>query len=166
MITIKDKITEIIKKLGIDDPSLLLLIETKLGPKKDEPIDEQSDLFIKINKLLEGDNMINNFGSRLGDYSTRTKDNFNKLKQNLGKLQVLVLMKKIEKTSENEEILNLLFEALNNKLGTVNNMLASNYNMLGGGINNEANDFYKKYHKYKIKYMELYYKNIINSKYT
>jgi hypothetical protein len=75
------------------------------------------------------------------------------LKNNLAKLQILILIKKIEKSTNMEELLNTIFNALNSKIVSINNILE-----LKGGADIEKDIFYDKYIKYKIKYLNLLYK--------
>jgi hypothetical protein len=101
------------------------------------------DQIEKIQELLNSDNEINNFGldNQLGD-------NFDELKSNLGKLQMFALIKSLKKAEKCEEVLNTFIDLMNNKIGQVNNVLKSNL-QFGGGQKN----YYKKYKKYKIKYL-------------
>ena len=128
----------IAENLDIDPNTIVQSIPENL-------IDEiiSDDQIEKILELLNSDNEINNFGleNQLGD-------NFNDLKSNLGKLQILVLIKSLKKAKKCEEILNTFIYLMNNKIGQVNNVLKSNL-QFGGGQKN----YYKKYKKYKIKYL-------------
>ena len=142
---------QIAKLLKIDNTELLKIIRDRLPP-------EQLELKIQnnnINELFKNDDSINNFEDKI--LNNKTKNNFNNLKQNIGKLQVLVLIKKLEKANDCNDVINSLLEIFNNKINTVNEILVDNTINQTGGSNI---DFYKKYLKYKIKYYILnkYYK--------
>ena len=136
--TIRNFANLIADNLGIDR---IIIVQSIPENLIDEIISD--DQIEKILELLNSDNEINNFGleNQLGD-------NFNDLKSNLGKLQILVLSKSLKKAKKCEEILNTFIDLMNNKIGQVNNVLKSNL-QFGGGQKN----YYKKYKKYKIKYL-------------
>ena len=136
--TIRNFANLIADNLGIDR---IIIVESIPEHLIDEIISD--DQIEKILELLNSDNEINNFGleNQLGD-------NFNDLKSNLGKLQILVLIKSLKKAKKCEEILNTFIDLMNNKIGQVNNVLKYNL-QFGGGQKN----YYKKYKKYKIKYL-------------
>ena len=138
--TIRNFANLIADNLGIDR---IIIVQSIPENLIDEIISD--DQIEKILELLNSDNEINNFGleNQLGD-----SDNFNDLKSNLGKLQILVLIKSLKKAKKCEEILNTFIDLMNNKIGQVNNVLKSNL-QFGGGQKN----YYKKYKKYKIKYL-------------
>jgi hypothetical protein len=108
--------------------------------------DDQNE---KIVELLGSDNQIDAFGknNNLGD------NNFIELKSSLGKLQMLALIKNLKKAEKCEDVLNTFIKLMNNKIGQVNDVLKTNL-QFGG----EQKNYYKKYKKYKIKY--LFIKNI------
>lgn len=128
----------IAENLGIDP---IIIIDSIPENLIDEIIND--DQIEKIQELLNSDNEIKNFGldNQLGD-------NFDELKSNLGKLQMLALIKSLKKAEKCEEILNTFINLMNNKIGQVNNILKTNL-QFGGGQKN----YYKKYKKYKIKYL-------------
>jgi len=102
----------------------------------------------KIVELLGSDNQIDAFGK-----NNNLGDNFNELKSSLGKLQMLALIKNLKKAEKCEDVLNTFINLMNNKIGQVNDVLKTNL-QFGG----EQKNYYKKYKKYKIKY--LFIKNI------
>ena len=104
----------------------------------------------KINELIEQDEEINQFGK---DH-TITSANFTELKISLGKLQLLAILKKANNC---EDVLNSFIGLLNNKIGAVNNILKDKLQAGGSDINYE---YYRKYNKYKNKY--LLFKNSIH----
>ena len=123
----------------------------------DETILSQLDTFIvpeelreKITALIEQDNAINEFGTKHKINSQK----FDELKINLGKLQLLSILKKANNC---EDVLNSFIGLLNNKIGAVNNILKDKLQAGGSNINYE---YYRKYNKYKNKY--LLFKNSIH----
>jgi len=151
MPTILDVAQNIINKLGISSEygdKLLDLIKSKADMSEIDTVSYE-----KIQQLLEGDDKILDFErNQLGNYSKRTNQSFNNMKQNLGKLQILLLIKRIEKTKDNDEILRAFIDTLNNKLITINDMMLSTFELKGGGTND---NFYVKYLYYKKKYLKL-----------
>ena len=134
-------------KLEIDPSNLIKIID-----QKKININETIDESIKgeIIKLLQADDNINNFEQYIKTESVKEK--FNLLKKNLAELQVRVMLKKLEKVENCDEVINILLSALNNKLELTNNIL--DLNLQKGGGNSEIN-YYNKYLKYKIKYLLL-----------
>jgi hypothetical protein len=133
-------------KLEIDPTNLITIIEQKkinINEKIDESIKSE------IIKLLNADDDINNFNKYIK--TEKVKNNFILLKKNLAELQVRVMLKKLEKVENCDEVINVLLSALNNKLEITNNILESNLQK-GGSINI---NYYNKYLKYKIKYNKL-----------
>ena len=134
-------------KLQIDLSNLITIIDQKkinINETIDESIND------KIRGLLKADDDINNFDKYIK--TEKVKENFNLLKKNLAELQVRVILKKLEKVENCDEVINVLLDALNNKLTITNNVLESN--LQKGGANNEIN-YYNKYLKYKNKYNNL-----------
>ena len=136
-------------KLGIKPSILEDIIKSRLSQEQlNEEITDPSKLE-KINELFAADSNFLNF-EKENIKEGKTKENFDKLKENLGKLQILVLIKNLEKTKDCDSVLNALLGVLNNKFDTVNNMLSSNLQQNGGGVN-----YYDKYIKYKVKFLNL-----------
>jgi hypothetical protein len=131
----KEPLLEIIKKKNLDINLTNNLIKEKI------------DI---IKKLLVEDENINNFENKIE--TEDVKNNFRNLKESLGKLQILALIKKIEKSNNCDDVLNILIETLNQKISSVNNILLSN--LKGGNITPKI-DYYYKYLKYKKKYYNL-----------
>jgi len=134
-------------KLQIDPTNLITIIDQKkinINEAIDESIND------KIIGLLKADDDINNFDKYIK--TEKVKENFNLLKKNLAELQVRVILKKLEKVENCDEVINVLLSALNNKLTITNNILESN--LQKGGSNSEIN-YYNKYLKYKNKYNNL-----------
>ena len=134
-------------KLQIDLSNLITIIDQKkinINETIDESIND------KIIELLKADDDINNFDKYIK--TEKVKENFNLLKKNLAELQLRVILKKLEKVENCDEVINVLLSALNNKLTITNNILESN--LQKGGSNNEKN-YYNKYLKYKNKYNNL-----------
>jgi hypothetical protein len=145
---IANKVADLLK---IDNKKLIVLIEEKEKTNKFIDIDEKDELLIKkIEDLLSNDDEIDKFGNLLTDPDIIS--NFNLLKENLGKLQILVLLKNLEKSNNYSEMLNSFITILNSKFENVNEILGTQE---GGGTNIN----YLKYIKYKYKYYIL--KNII-----
>ena len=123
------------------DETILSQIETFIVPE---------ELREKIIALIEQDKAINDFGT---EHEINSKK-FAELKINLGKLQLLAILKKANNC---EDVLNSFIGLLNNKIGAVNNILKKNLQAGGSNINYE---YYRKYNKYKNKY--LLFKNSIH----
>jgi len=136
MLTIRKFIEEINKNLQI---SIIDEIKPKLLD-----INIDSELEKKFQELLETDLIINKFGN---EQNLNTNDNFKELKTNLGKLQLLVLIKNLNKAENCEDVLNAFINVMNTKIKTVNEVLKSNIQSGGNRI-----DYYQKYKKYKKKY--------------
>ena len=118
MSTIYDIAHQVATKLNIDVTQLIDIIK-----EKEKIIDLNiinDNLLKKIQKLIKTDEDINNFGKTIDD---DVKQNFNMLKQNLGKLQLLVLLKNLEKSKNSSDILNSFIKIFNNKINVVNNIL-------------------------------------------
>jgi len=147
--SIKDIANKIAEKLNIDSQILFEILQTKLSQEElNKPIDDPHKIE-HIAKLLNADNELENF-QRENIKEESTNLNFNKLKENIGKLQVLVLIRGLQKTKDCDSVINVLLSALNNKFDSVNNILATDLKQTGGGV-----DYYNKYIKYKIKYLKL-----------
>lgn len=147
---------EVAKILEIDASYLENIIRTKLQDDQNQlnkPIDNEK--LKQFDKLLFTDKKIKNFeNTYINNTQENTKISFNLLKQNLGKLQVLVLLKELEKSKNCDDVLNGLFTILNNKITSVNDILSNNIIQTGG-----QNNYLKKYLKYKIKYFIIKKKN-------
>jgi hypothetical protein len=140
----------IASKLNINENTLLDVIKGKINDNELNIEITDPDKLIRINELLDVDSKLVEF-EKNNILQEHTKQNFNKLKQNLGKLQILVLIKKLSESKGCDDILNALLSVLNTKFESVNNILTSNLIQIGG-----TNDkFYKKYIKYKTKYLQL-----------
>lgn len=147
--SIKDIAIKIAEKLNINSQILFKILETKLSQEElNKPIDDPQKIE-HITRLLNADNDLENF-QKENIKEELTNINFNKLKENIGKLQVLVLIKGLQKTKDCDSVINVLLSALNNKFDSVNNILATDLKQTGGGTN-----YYNKYIKYKLKYLEL-----------
>lgn len=139
-----NKILDLVaNNLNINKSILLDVIKDKIDLNKEiHDVDT-------INKLIEVDNKINNFEKNI--LYDNTKQNFQKLKNNLGKMQILVLISKLKKTTNCDDIINTLLNVLNNKFENINNILKSDFSQNGGS----NNKYYEKYLKYKIKYLKI-----------
>jgi hypothetical protein len=130
--------------LNIDKSILLNVIKDKIDLNKEiHDVDT-------INKLIDVDSKINNF-EKNNIVHDHTKHNFTKLKNNLGKMQILVLISKLKKSTNCDDIINTLLNVLNNKFENINNILKSDFSQNGGS----NNKYYNKYLKYKIKYLKI-----------
>jgi hypothetical protein len=139
----------IANKLNIDSNILLNVIKSNLNETQlNSPITDP-ELLKNINNLINIDGEINDIEQNLKE--NETKNNFNKLKENLGKLQILVLIKNLEKSKSCDSVVKSLLNVLNNKFESVNNILESDLKQHGGTNEN----YYNKYLKYKIKYLKL-----------
>lgn len=98
----------------------------------------------KFTELLQTDQNIQTFGSQ---QELNDNDNFIELKNNLGRLQLLVLIKNLNKAENCADVLNAFINVMNTKIETVNEVLRSNIQSGGNQI-----DYYQKYKKYKKKY--------------
>jgi hypothetical protein len=136
--TIRNIANDIADNLGIEVEIILESIPETLV---DQIISDDQN--VKIAELLGSDNQIYAFGieNNLGV-------NFDELKSNLGKLQMLALIKSLKKAEKCEDVINTFINLMNNKIGQVNNVLKNNL-QIGGAQKN----YYKKYKKYKIKYL-------------
>jgi hypothetical protein len=145
-------------ELDIPAEQLTQLINKILTPEEIAKSGENHrDKIDTIIKLLGSDKDINNFGNSLKNQ--QVKDNFNQLKNNLGKLQVLVLLKKIDKSKNCDDVLNTFIGIINNKVSIVNDIMEKKLdnNLIGGQIGGSTNDkeYIGKYIKYKLKYLKL-----------
>jgi hypothetical protein len=98
----------------------------------------------KFTELLQTDINIQIFGSQ---QELNDNDNFIELKNNLGRLQLLVLIKNLNKAENCADVLNAFMNVMNTKIETINEVLRSNIQSGGNQI-----DYYQKYKKYKKKY--------------
>ena len=130
--------------LGIEPEQkdeLIKLVQEKIKNKEIQDVREFSpEINEKIRDLMKSQGNVKEFENNVlkKKYTRTTLNNFNTLKYNLGKLQILVLLKKIEKATNNEDILNMLFTALSNQLKNVNDIMT--INLKGGGINMKESD--------------------------
>jgi hypothetical protein len=147
MVKITDIARNVAIKLGINENILFDAIQ------KNNNIDleiQNAELIEKINELLNFDEDINKFDNEYIK-NENTKKNFNNFKQNIGKLQILILLKNIEKSQNCDDILNSFIGILNNKLSTVNDILfdnISNTQSGGGNIKSKKYNFFIKFMKY------------------
>lgn len=152
---ILDIVDDICTKLNIDPNKFRSIIEQKI-PEKNRIITDNS-LLEKITALLNSDEEINAFETKLK--SETILNNFRIMKERLAELQVLALIKKLEKSDTCEDVLNSFLVVLNNKFEGVNNVLADSLNQSGGGSKNNQVDenieYYIKYLKYKLKSAKL-----------
>lgn len=161
---ILDVATIMAKKLNIDNGRLEDLIKRKIPDHENIVLDEF--LIYKINLLLHADKNIDEFENKLSNGSVR--NNFNILKEHLAELQISMLIKKIKKVNDVDDILGIFLTLLNNKLGVVNDILTESLQSGGKRINEDHADYFKqsgggtdfsphyvKYIKYKLKNHEL-----------
>jgi len=146
--------------LNIKPDDLTNIIQEKLSEDELKQIIDNDD----VNNLINHDSTFAEFEKNI--LIQETRDNFSNLKQNLGKLQTLVLINKLKKSKNCDDILNSLFSTFNNKFKNINNILLSELNQAGGNqiggnqiggnqIGGNTLKYYKKYIKYKIKYLQL-----------
>lgn len=161
-LTILDVADKISIKLKIGTQTLRNTIKEKFPHHSNIKLDNK--LLNEINKLLETDDEITKFQLKLENMSQNTQNNFQILKIELGKLQLDTLIKKINKSSDCEEILHAFISALNGKLSVVNDILTESLQnpidstsiQKGGSIEiDNINKYYLKYAKYKLKTQEL-----------
>lgn len=129
---------------------IITILEKKIN--LDQIIDRT--IIEKVNSLINADKNIQDFEEKINNSETKTL--FNQLKLSLAKLQTLSLIKKLKKSEDCSDVLNLLLKALNQKIESVNNILLDQ----NGGGNND-NKFINKYYKYKVKYLNLKYNFLI-----
>lgn len=145
---------EIAKNLGIPNDEILNLIKSKLSQEEiNKSSENHKDKINEIIKLLQSDIDINKFGNDLKNQEI--KNNFHKLKNNLGKLQVLVLLKKLEKSKDCDDILNGFIGIINNKISVVNDILEKKLDGVQVGGGGYKKEYIYKYIKYKLKYLKL-----------
>ena len=150
---IKQIASNIEEKLDIERGYLTKLIDEHEKKKGKIIIDDShTELISKINELLKNDEEIRNFDTK--ELDPQVSLNFNLLKKNLGKLQILVLLKKFEKSDNTSDILNTFIQILNQKIENVNDIMLNQT----GGSNSNNNNLYNLYYKYKYKYLILKYK--------
>ena len=137
-------ITEIINKIIIslnlnqeDKTKLNDIIQDKITKKEIEAnVDITPELQEKLDGINNGNDKMKTFETTyMKQYTANTNKNFNSLKYNLGKLQVMILINKIKKATDNSMILDTILDALNNTMGTMGNML--DMNLTGGGIHDD-----------------------------
>lgn len=142
-------------KLNINDNELINIIKDKYSKLEfNKNIDTK--LIDKINKLLKNDEELNQFEKQL---DSNTIPNFKILKTNLGKLQLLILLKNLEKCESNTDILNTFISIVDKKISNINELLIEQI----GGNNNPKyteNNYYELYIKYKYRYIKLKYSNL------
>ena len=135
--TISDIAELIATKLNINKNIIVSLIPINL---LEQVI--SNDQREKIDKLINSDDLINNFG-----INNNLDKKFNELKFSLGKLQMLALIKKLKTATKSDEVVNTFVDLIKNKLRQVNKVLNNNI-QFGGN-----KQYYKKYIKYKEKYL-------------
>lgn len=169
------------EKLSIDKEQLLTIID-KYEIKNGKIIfnSEHQPLLLQIEELLNKDNEIKKFDDKIKNSSQSIITNFNLLKNNLGKLQILVLIKNLESSKNNDELLNSFISILNDKLVSVNSIMESGIdkqiNESKEGISNKTTpktenviltgggniiNYKHLYIKYKNKYFSLKYNKLI-----
>lgn len=151
-----DIVNEIAKKLGVNSTKFIQIIEQRI-PIQHRQISDKL-LLEKILLLLQSDTEINQFETRLKN--PQVLDNFKIMKERLAELQVLALVKKLEKSETCDDVLNSFLVVLNNKFEGVNNVLVDSLNQTGGGNNKSVINYYSKYLKYKLKNHKI--ENLIN----
>ena len=152
ILEISEKIANMLK---IDSNTLKSIIESRLTEEQlNEEITDTGKIN-KINELFAADSNLLEFEKK--HIKKNTQESFKKLKDNLGKLQILVLIKNLEKTKDCDSVLNVLLGVLNNKFNTVNNILSGDLVQNGGGVKSYGSSviYFNKYVKYKIKYLKL-----------
>lgn len=140
--TINKLIPLISKNLNITIDKSKFSILNKIG---DDIIQEINIEHIK--SLLKSDTEFKNFED---EYNLNNNETFKIFKNELGKLQILILLKTLNKAKNCDDVLNVFIKLLNNKFNSVNNILENN---LKGGCINNINFYKNKYLKYKIKYL-------------
>jgi hypothetical protein len=135
--------------LQVNSDKFKKIIELKI-PEHDRIIRDK-ELTQKILLLLQSDREINQFELKLK--KPETVKNFYAMKEKLAELQVLTLIKKLEKSDTCDDVLNSFFVVLNNKFESVNNVLTESLNQTGGGSGDI--NYYSKYLKYKLKNTKL-----------
>lgn len=147
---VKDFINLMAGKLNIKEDILLNAIKSNSNINEETLNIEITDetKIQKINKLLDVDSQFIEFEQKLLNQST--KSSFKKLKENMGQLQILILIKSLNKSNNCDDIINALLSVLNNKIDNINDILKYDLDQSGGGGN-----YYNKYIKYKIKYLKL-----------
>jgi hypothetical protein len=124
----KEFIQNIIKKKNINDE----LLDTNLQNQ--------------INELVKKNNELQKYQDE-NTLKTSTNISFDRVKTKLKKLQILALLKKLEKCNDISDIYNEYLRALNNNLTLMNQFNA---------IKDESDtSFYNKYIIYKLKYISL-----------
>jgi len=123
---------------------------------------KENSIIDKLKKLEKVDKDLDNLSINL---EAKTAENFDILKINLGKLQIKILLKMIEKSKDCNDTINKFISLFGDKIETVNTILDESLQMGGGNNTNikktqvkNDNNYYKKYIKYKLKYI-LYKKN-------
>jgi hypothetical protein len=145
-------VNKMIDKLGISEEHKKKIIEIVNSKKDTFQQNISPELIVTVERLLVPvDENLNKFGEEKLANLDKAYDSFKKLKDSLAELQVRVIIKKIEKSKDCDEILTAFIGLLNDKVNAVNQVL-----QLGG-----TNNIYKhKYFKYKYKYIKLINDNI------
>lgn len=146
---------EISKKLQVNPDKFRHIIQEKI-PFKNRIIRDKT-LLQKIFSLLVSDVEINKFESKIKN--PVVLNSFGKMKEKLAELQVLTLIKKLEKSESCDDMIHSFITVLNNKIDNVNEILEDSLIQSGGGNNHriensenyEYYEYYLKYLKYKIK---------------
>lgn len=147
---ILDIAAQIGEKLGVNPQKFQQIIKDRI-PDNNRIIND-SGLMEKVLLLLRSDSEINQFETKLK--SKKVLQNFQIMKERLAELQVLALIKKLEKSDTCDDVINSFLVVLNNKFEGVNNVLADSINyegQKGGGGNISNINYYSKYLKYKLK---------------
>lgn len=149
MVNIYDICNTIQDKLGIKNNILIKILEEK----KISNLLIDDKLKDNIDKLFEIDNKLNDFINK--NINKNTQENLKIFRENLGKLQILVLIKKLNELNDSTEIIKSFIDIFNKKITNVNNILLTQLDDQKGG-NIDYN--FKKYIKYKKKYLILKFK--------
>ena len=137
-------ITQIIDKIIVslnlnqeDKTKLNTIIQDKIAKNEIEAtVDITPELKEKLDGIDSGNNKMKTFEmTQMKQYTPNTIKNFNSLKYNLGKLQVMILINKIKKATDNSVILDTMLDALNSTMGTMSNML--DMNLIGGSTHDD-----------------------------
>jgi hypothetical protein len=130
-----DYITNISDLLGLENQEKDNLINQFRSLTNQEQIEIMTNIKLKelVDKLLDADKEFTKLVTEDGKLKEYYSNNNNKKKWDsmmfqFGKLQGLILLKKISQTKQCNEKINLLVDALTNKLTYVNNILTENLN--------------------------------------
>jgi len=145
---------EISTKLGIDSGTLDTILRKNLTEEELNRTFSNNPKMIQLEELLNKDSNILEFEKKIT--SDDTKQKFDTLKNSLGKLQILVLINKLKKSKNCDEVLNSFMSVFNDKIELVNTILEET---LEDNVKQEQkggnNNYFIKYLKYKKKYILL-----------